>query len=233
MKLLKNRIFISILCLLMAAVLAFVLLPRLYKAQSSTTEIVRLNQTVERGTVIDETMLTVTEAGAYGLPDKIITEKAEVVGLVAAATGYAGEYLWRDRFVSAEEYALEATGAGELLTEGKYLLTVSLPTASAGVAGVLRGGDVVDVFEYVTDELGNAAVSKVISDLPVYEVLNGNLLPLDELDARLEEAPDTDAADYDFAPAYVVFIADEQQAKTLIRLEREKSMHLTLTEAGE
>ncbi|NLA87511.1 MAG: hypothetical protein GX847_09610 [Clostridiales bacterium] len=64
-------------------------------------------------------------------------------------------------------------------------------------------------------------------------MLNARLLSLSDLDAELEAAPDADASDYDFAPAYVVFIADEQQAKTLIRLEREKSLHLALREAGE
>lgn len=233
LKLLKNRILISTVCLLMAAVLAFVLLPRLYKAQSSTTEVVRLNQTVECGTVIDEAMLTVTEAGAYGISDKVITDKAEIIGLVANATSYAGEYLWRDRFVSAEDYEQGTAKHSVGLTDSQYLLTISFPTASSGIAGVLRGGDIVDVYEYGADELGNAVVNKAISSLRVYEALNGRLLSLNDLDAELQATPDANASDYDFAPAYVVFIVDEQQAKTLIALEKEKSLHLALREAGE
>jgi len=233
LKLLKNRIFISAACLVMAAVLAFVLLPRLYETRSATTEVVRLNQTVERGTVIDDTMLTVSEVGSYGLAGDVVTKADQIIGQVAVSTVYAGEYLWRDRFIAIEEYELEIAGAGAALGDGQYLLTVSFPTTSSGVAGVLRDGDVVDVYEYGTDESGSSAVNLAISSLRVYEVLNARLLSLSALDAELEAAPDADASDYDFAPAYVVFIADGQQAKTLIRLEREKSLHLALREAGE
>ncbi len=233
LKLLKNRIFIGAACLVMAAVLAFVLLPRLYETRSATTEIVRLNQTVERGTVIDDTMLTVSEVGSYGLAGDVVTKADQIIGQVAVSTVYAGEYLWRDRFVAIEEYELEIAGSGAALGDGQYLLTVSFPTTSSGVAGVLRDGDVVDVYEYGTDESGSSAVNLAISSLRVYEVLNARLLSLSDLDAELEAAPGADASDYDFAPAYVVFIVDGQQAKTLIRLEREKSLHLALREAGE
>lgn len=52
LKLLRNKIFIGAMCLLLAGALAFILLPRLYSAQSGTTEIVILRQTVEYGAVI-------------------------------------------------------------------------------------------------------------------------------------------------------------------------------------
>jgi len=46
-------------CLMTAGALAFLLLPRLYSAQSSTVEIVKLKQTVEYGTTITDDMLSV------------------------------------------------------------------------------------------------------------------------------------------------------------------------------
>lgn len=227
LKLFKNKIFIGAMCLLLAGILAFVFLPRLYGAQSGTTEIVRLRQTVESGTVITDDMLTVAEVGAYGLPDNVIRDKSEITGLVAGETVYAGEYLWRDCFLTPEAYGQGGNGTGYSLSDGTYLLTIALPSESSGVAGILRAGDTVDVYGY-TDSGGTVAVDEALTCVKVYKVLNSKLVSLDDLDAELKADSSKDSSDYDFAPAYVVFTVNEQQAKTLIGLEKDKSLHLTL-----
>lgn len=224
-KLFRNKLFIGAMCLLLAGAFAFGLLPRLYGAQSGTTEIMRLRQTVEYGTVITEDMLTVAEVGSYGLPDNVVTDKSEIVGLVAGDTIYAGEYLWRDRFTSREDYATAQTGYG--LSDGTYLLTIALPSESSGLAGILRSGDTVDVYGY-TNDTGSAVASVALTAVTVYKVLNSKLVSLDAIDAELAADPDADTSDYDLAPAYVVFTVNEQQAKMLIGLEKDEALHLTL-----
>lgn len=231
--LLKNKIVIGCVCLIIAALLAFGLLPRLYNSRSATTEVVRLNQTVEYGTVIDQSMLTLVEVGAYGLSGRVATSKADVIGKVAATTVYADENLLPEWFMSLEDFEKEAVKQGANLEAGQVLITVSFPTVSSGIAGLLRSGDSVDVYEYATNELGQSVVSKALAGMTVYDVLNSKLISLDGLDAALEADETLSADDYDFVPAYVIFIANEQQAKALIKLEREKSMHLTLLEAGD
>jgi pilus assembly protein CpaB len=231
LKFIRNKLFIGAMCLLLAGALAFGLLPRLYGAQSGMTEIVKLRQTVEYGTVISAEMLTVAEVGSYGLPDAVVRKKSEIIGLVARETVYAGEHLWRDRFISVEDYEKAVSKSGCDLPEGTYLLTIALPSASSGLAGVLRAGDTVDVYGY-TDESGSAVVSEALTAVTVYRVLNSKLLPLDALDAKLAAKPDANPADYDFAPAYVVFTVNIQQAKVLIGLEKDKALHLTLRETG-
>jgi len=232
LKIFRNKMFIGAMCLLLAGALAFVLLPRLYSAQSSTVEIVKLKQNAEYGTVITDDMVTVAEVGSYGLPADVVTDKSQIVGLVADSTIYAGEYLWRDRFMTVEAYQKATSKARLGLSDGTYLLTINFPTASSGLAGILRAGDIVDVYGYTEDDNRNISVNEALTTITVYEVLNSKLVSLDDLDAKLEANPDTDPSDYDFAPAYVVFIVNEQQAKVLIGLEKDKSLHLTLQEAG-
>jgi len=229
LKLFRNKLFIGAMCLLMAGALAFGLLPRLYGAQSATTEIVKLRQTVEYGTVITEDMLTVAEIGSYGLPDAVVTDKSEIIGLVAEGTTYAGEYLWRERFMTPDAFEESKAQNGYGLSDGTYLLTIALPSESSGLAGILRSGDTVDVYGY-TDESGSAVASVALTAVSVYKVLNCKLVSLDDLDAELAANIDADLADYDLAPAYVVFTVNEQQAKVLIGLEKDKSMHLILRE---
>ena len=228
-KLFRNKIFIGAMCLLMAGALAFGILPRLYSAQSGTTEIVKLKQTVEYGTVITDEMLTVAEVGSYGLPDYVVKDKSEITGLIAGGTVYAGEYLWRECFMTQEAYEDITKKTDFGLSDGTYLLTIGLPSESSGLAGILRAGDTVDVYGY-TDENGSAVVSEALTAITVYKVLNSKLMSLDDLDAKLKDNHDADLSDYDFAPAYVVFIVNEQQAKVLIGLEKDKSLHLTLRE---
>ena len=226
-RLIRNKIFIGAMCLLLAGILAFVFLPRLYGAQSGTTEIVKLRQTVESGTVITDDMLTVSEVGSYGLPDNVIRGKSEITGFVAGETIYAGEYLWRDCFLTPEAYEDTENRTGYGLSDGTYLLTIGLPSESSGIAGILRAGNTVDVYGY-SDDSGSTVVSKALTGMTVYEVLNDKLVSLDDLDAELEANSDADPSDYDFAPAYVVFVVNEQQAKVLIGLEKDESLHLTL-----
>lgn len=230
-KLFRNKVFIGAMCLLLAGILAFVFLPRLYSVQSSMTEIVNLKQTVEYGTVITDDMLTVAEVGSYGLPDNVVRDKSEITGLVAGDTIYAGEYLWRDRFITEEAYKETASKDSLGLSDGTYLLTIALPSESSGIAGILRAGDTVDVYGY-TDSDGTVAVNEALTGVKVYKVLNSKLVSLDDLDAKSKADSSKDSSDYDFAPAYVVFTVNEQQAKTLIGLEKDKSLHLTLREAG-
>jgi len=232
LKLLKNRVFLGVLCLLLAGMLAFFLLPRLYKEQAALVEIVKLKQTVEYGTMITDDMLTILEVGSYGLPDSIVRVKTDIIGLVASSTIYAGEYLWRDRFITEEAYKASEASAGLNLQEGTYLVALSFPSASSGIAGVLRAGDIVDVYENVEDEDGISAVNMVLTSVNVYKVLNSKLMSLDDLETDMQANPDANPAGYDFAPAYVIFIVNEQQARTLIRLEKEMSLHLTLRDAG-
>ena len=66
------------------------------------------------------------------------------------------------------------------------LVTIEVPSGSAGVAGVLRAGDLADVYEYrVTEnEEGEkeAAAALRMRGLYVQDVLNRNMQSLSELD---------------------------------------------------
>ena len=89
-----------------------------------------------------------------------------------------------------------------------------------------------DVHECIENEDKSFTIQKALSSMYVYDVLNADLQSLSELDKKLEEALAEDDTDYDFEPAFVVFRCTEQQAQTLIRLERMEAIHLTLQRTG-
>ena len=230
-KILKNKLFISTACLVLAAVLSFVLLPKMYEGETATANVLVLNQTVDEGTEITENMLSTAEVGAFGLSGAVATDKEQVIGMVATSTIYEGEYLTKNRLVTAEEY--ENSGHGTALEFGEFLLTLKLPSASAGLAGVLRGGALVDVYITVEDENGAIKTEKALSQISVKHVLNSKLESLDDLDERRTEETDDVKDDADYTPVYIVVTVDETQAKTLIALEKAENFHLTLIKAGD
>ena len=227
-KLFRSKAFLGVICLVLAAAIAFLLLPRFYASQSATVSVVRVRQDVPAGTVITSTMLITTEAGAYGLPEKVVTSEDEAVGKVATETLYAGEMLWQDRLLSEEDYLASEKARTKGLSTGICLVTLELPSASSGIAGVLRAGYIVDVYECTKSEDTSYSITKCLSSMYVYDVLNSNLEALNDLDAKQDAAPAEDETSYDYKPAYVVFRCTEAQAQTLIRLERAESLYLTL-----
>jgi pilus assembly protein CpaB len=227
-KLFRSKAFLGGVCLVLAAAIAFLLLPRFYASQSATVNVVRVTQDVPAGTTITSAMLTTAEAGAYGLPEKVVTSEAEVVGKVAAETLYAGEMLWQGRLMSEEDYLASEEARTKGLTNGMCLVTLELPSASSGIAGVLRAGYIVDIYECTESEDASYSIAKCLSSMYVYDVLNSNLESLNDLEAKKDGASADDTTNYDLKPVYVVFRCTEDQAQTLIRLERAESLYLTL-----
>ena len=231
-KVFKSKIFLGAVCLILAAVLAFVVLPSFYSSKSETTNAVKLNQDIPVGTVISGEMLSTVEVGSFGLPGSVVLNKDDAIGKVASENMYVGEYLTNTRISTEEEYQQLVAEQTKGLTNGYCLVTVKFSGASAGVASVLRAGHIVDVHECIENEDYTYSVQKVLSSMYVYDVLNAELESLGELDTKLEEALVEDDTDYDFEPAFVVFRCTEQQAQTLIRLERMEALHLTLQRTG-
>ncbi len=235
-KLFKSKLFVGLLCILLAVGISFAAIPALNRAKTATKEAVRLRVDVPQGATLTSEMLTVSEVGAYGLPEGIAGEAATVVGMTAKENLYAGELLWQERLQTKEEYQEEEAGRSLGLSGGKRLVTVKLPSPSSGVAGILRAGNTVDVYEYIEEENEDGEescfASLVQSSLVVYDVLNNDLESLTSVDEQLEAIPEGETVNLDFAPCYIVFRCSEVEARELIRLERAGSMHLVLRKTG-
>lgn len=231
-KVFKSKIFLGIICLILAAAIAFLLLPRFYASKSNTTQAIKVTQDIPVGTVITNDMLTQVEVGAYGLPDTVARTTENIIGMIASETLYTGEFLTKARLLSADEYAALVAEQTKGLESGYCLVTVEFPTTSAGVASILRGGHIVDVHECIENEDDSITVEKVLESMYIYDVLNKDLESLTKLDEKRAEALVEDDTDYDFQPAFVVFRCTIPQAQTLIRLERMEALHLTLQRTG-
>lgn len=79
MKILKNRIFLSALCIIVAAAVSFVLLPRFYENKDATVMVLRASEDITAGTKIEDRQLVQVEVGKFGLPEDVINDKALII----------------------------------------------------------------------------------------------------------------------------------------------------------
>ena len=72
-KLLENKLVVGGVCIVIAAILAFLVLPGMYKQKEKTIMICRLQSDITAGTRIEAEMLKSVEVGSYGLPESVIS----------------------------------------------------------------------------------------------------------------------------------------------------------------
>lgn len=224
MKILKSRMLLGIICIALAAAIALVMLPRLYREKAETVHIIKAAQDIPVGTVLTKEQLVSAEVGAYGLPANVIRDPSEAVGMVAGSPVLQNEYLTSSRLITAEEYAARIDRETKGLTDGICLAAIQAPSVSAGGAGVLQAGDVVDVYAATKSEDGVITTEKMLQNMHIYSVLNSTLQITGEL---LEDGKTADPT-----PTYIIFRCTESEATTLISLEKAQTLHLTLTETG-
>lgn len=256
-KILRSKIFISIILLILVGILVFGLLPMNYEKQAQTIDVVQFVGNVAEGTQITAAMLTTRTIGLYGVDNNVITNKDDIIGKYAATDIRQTTNLYSDMFVAEWE---EVDGALDLLlTENDKLVTVSLGTGAKSVGGLIRPGSVVDVLtqvlpeeeEVMFDEEGNPIEDNnffddgkeestelelvfLMEDVLVYEVLNNELENIADLERQwysLVQAGDDAAEEFDssLTPAYVTLVVSKDQALLLANQEYNGNIHLVLS----
>lgn len=234
MKLIKNRIFLSAVCLLMAGAVAFGLLPKLYKDKGATRTILRAVEDIPAGTKIQEKQLTSVEVGSFGLPENIITDSTQVVDKIARMDIVKGDYLFTQKL---GDYTADEK-LDHIAAEDKRLVTVTVPNIAAGLSSHLLKGDIVTVAVFSsTKDSGNTnenAKAQVLlypelKGLEVYDIENAKTQNTAQVRQQQEE---NQQGSSDPIPRAVTLIATEAQAVKLIEAEYTGKLHLIFEKRG-
>ncbi|MDD3227950.1 MAG: Flp pilus assembly protein CpaB [Oscillospiraceae bacterium] len=231
MKFLKNRIFLSALCLLLAAGVAFFLLPHFYEDKSATVTVLRAAQDIPAGTTVTGQMLTSAEVGGYGLPEGIVNDSEQLVGKVAQTDLTKGDYFFPQKvgnYLADEQL-------DRIAENGQRLVTVSIESIAAGLSSHLLAGDTITVavfFEKASD--GQTTAPQVIvypelTGLTVYSVENAKTEDTAEIRSKQD---DSQSASSDPVAKAVTLIVTQEQAETLIQAEYTGKLHLIFEERG-
>ena len=133
MKIFHNKIIIGVICIVIAAVLAFFFLPSINKSKSGTERIYALKNTVAEGTKIEDSMLTEKEMGSFGLPKSLVKEKNKIVGKYATCDISPDDLILTSKL---SDYAANQK-MDSVMSQDKMLVTVSLDTVAAAVGNHL------------------------------------------------------------------------------------------------
>lgn len=231
MKLLKNRIFLSALCLILAAGVSFFLLPRFYQNKSATVMVLRAAQDIPAGTEIQDKHLVSAEVGSYGLPEGIITGKDLIIGKIAQTEIIVGDYIFPRK--------LGGTIVNELLdriaANNQRLVTISVPSIAAGLSSHLKSGDIVTVAVFMDKSPNGQSVSPQVivypelKSLEVYSVENARAQ--DTAQVRKQQAEGQSSTGDPIVKA-VTLIVSEAQAERLILAEYTGKLHLVFEKRG-
>ncbi len=216
MKILQNKIFIGSVCILLASVIAFALLPNIYRNKDSTEKIIKLNIEAAAGTKIEENMLTEVEVGSYNLPDSVIKKKEDVIGKFTKGTITPDDLILKSKI---SDFAVNEK-LDKILASGKKLMSVTLPSIAAGVANHLKSGDIITFVYYIDDK---AVMVEELKNIEVYCIEND--------DAQNIEDKHSDEEIDHIASTLTVIVTDEQAIK-LVEMEYSGKLHAMFEQRG-
>lgn len=223
MKLLKNKYFIGVVCIVMALLIAFVIIPK--NSQEKTERILQMNQNVSQNTKLTESMVKSVEVPASIVTKDMVKDVAEVEGKYTTAAIFAGDYITTSKVNDV------STGANLYdLEEGLYAISVTVPNLASSVSAKIMTGDFISLYGYKNNnEAGIGNFPNVVQ----YE----DLMSVKVLAITNSESVDTDAAqmeeDGNVIPATLVLEVNEKQIKEIIELENTCKLTAVFVKRGE
>ena len=216
MKIFQNKIVVGVICIVIAAILAFFFLPSISKSKSNTEKIYAVKNAVAEGTKIEESMLVEKEVGSYGLPQSIIKDKDKIVGKYASCDITPDDLILLSKL---SDYAANQK-LDKVMSQGNMLVTVSLDSVASAVGNHLKSGDIISIVGYANDAV---VVYEELKALEVYSIENENA-------EKLEDVENNEEAEH--LASTVTLIANQVQAEKLIQAEYSGKVHAVFVKRG-
>ena len=215
-RLFQNKMVLGGICIALAAVLTFFVLPGINKNKGETVIVIKLKENVSAGTTITEEMLEEKEVGGYGLPQNVIKDKTEIIGKFATVDIIKEDLILTDKI---SEYAANAK-LDKIRENGRKLVTISLPSIASGVGNYLLTGDIVSVAVYKD---GNTTIPQELKCLEVFRVQNDDAIDIED--------GETDDVKGHIASTVTLIVTDTQ-AQALVNAEYSGKLHIVFEKRG-
>ncbi|MFI3327071.1 MAG: SAF domain-containing protein [Clostridia bacterium] len=209
MKLIRNRIFLAVLC----AVISIACIMTLITNSSSDDIVVyTVSSNIEQGTKITEDMLstkTVTDKGM----DNVITNESDLIGKYAVVDLLSGQFFYQSSITEIYDEVL--SGLEKL--DGEYIAyTISMSGTATSVSSTVKSGDIVSLYVY------SNGLSLLPEELKYVEILYATTSDGTENSETAESSIST-----------ITFLVTEEQALLLNEYEYSANIHLALVYSGD
>lgn len=223
----KDKKFWGVSSLVLALILAFVAMPLMERAASSTTPVLVVTSDVRAGTVLSRDMVELRQMGGYDFPNAVLDNPDEAVGKYTAIDLQAGDVLTSakvtDSYIQTDAYLYN-------LPEGKMAMSVSLPELADSVSGKLRSGDIIRLFAVADGTTNDTnAAATMIPELQYVEVLAVT-------NSKVEDINDAGGAEQTQEEkniATVTLLVNNRQAEALAGLNSGATLHAALVTRGD
>ena len=225
MKYIKNRYVIFVLCLILAGVIAFVIVPKSNKNMAESVDVVKVTKQIEKNTQITEDMLEIKQMPKQAVTQSTITDKKQIVGKVSNVQLLPEDNLVMQKFT---EVGTETDKAlYEMDNSEQLAISVTLANLASSVSGKIQPGDVVSVYGFINETKQLADYT----DLQYIEVIGVSNSSAEELSTRNSDS-ETESSDK-VVPATVTLSVNRNQAQELVVLENTSSIHIVFVGRGE
>ena len=224
-KYIKNRYVIFELCLILAGVIAFVIVPKSNKNMAELVDVVRVTRQIEKNTQITEDMLEIKQLPKQAVTENTITDKKKIIGKVASVQLLPEDNLVMQKFTdisSVSDKALYEMDGSE-----KLAISVTVDSLASSVSGKIMPGDVVSVYGF----LNETKMLSEYTDLQYVEVIGVSNSSAEELSTRNADS-ETDSSDK-VIPSTVTLSVNRNQAQELVVLENTSNIHIVFVGRGE
>ena len=225
MKYIKNRYVIFALCLILAGVIAFVIVPKSNKNMAESVDVVKVTKQIEKNTQITEDMLEIKHMPKQAVTQSTITDKKQIVGKVSNVQLLPEDNLVMQKFTDVGTETDKALY--EMDNSEQLAISVTLANLASSVSGKIQPGDVVSVYGFINETKQLADYT----DLQYIEVIGVSNSSAEELSTRNSDS-ETDSSDK-VVPATVTLSVNRNQAQELVVLENTSSIHIVFVGRGE
>lgn len=225
MKYIKNRYVIFVLCLILAGVIAFVIVPKSNKNMAESVDVVKVTKQIEKNTQITEDMLEIKQMPKQAVTKNTVTDKKQIVGKVSNVQLLPEDNLVMQKFTDVGTETDKALY--EMDNSEQLAISVTLANLASSVSGKIQPGDVVSVYGFINETKQLADYT----DLQYIEVIGVSNSSAEELSTRNSDS-ETDSSDK-VVPATVTLSVNRNQAQELVVLENTSSIHIVFVGRGE
>ena len=217
------RLLYGILSIILALIIAFIAIPAVTRKTASTTEIIRIAETVYAGECITETDLETVTVGNFNLPQSLATKPEDVIGTYAVTNLYPGDYVLPQKVSNTP---LSSDPSLDVIPDGMMAFSVSVRSLAVGLSDKLQVGDIVRVYHY-----GDNQVLDPVPDIPELHFVkvlavtdeNGYDTDYEQPEIVETEKPQT---------ASVTLLVSPLQARLLTLFENDGNIHIALVSRG-
>jgi pilus assembly protein CpaB len=237
MRIFRNKLFVGCVCILLAVLIGFVVIPSLNKQQTGTTVVLQIKRDIHEGDSIDKSQLESVSIPLSVAPKNAVKSIDEATAKLAAHDLYVGDFLTTGGLATSQQMldAFRKATAHDM-----HVISITLPSLASGLSGKLQPGDVVSVISIPNSNSLNRTLDNTNPEsAPEQTETPPSAIIWDELryvevcgvTTAKGKTPDM-SADTPELPTTVLLYVTDEQAERLVELEQTGRLHLMFVARG-